>query len=137
MTIRLEHVLIPARDQDASARFLADLLGLEVSRESSGAPPGYFAVVRVEDITLDFASMEEFDSHHYAFAVDDERLDAVLARIEAMGLQYSADPGHRQVGRLNDNDGGRGLYVHDPDGHNLEFLTRPITDGPASHGTPA
>jgi len=34
---------------------------------------------------------------------------------------------HQRSGELNDNNGGRGLYVYDPDGHNLEFLTRPTT----------
>jgi catechol 2,3-dioxygenase-like lactoylglutathione lyase family enzyme len=127
MTLRLEHLLVPARDQDRSARFLADLLGLEVSGESSGAPAGHFAVVRVEDVTIDFATSAQVDPHHLAFAVDDETFDAILERIRAAGLSYSADPSHQRPGELNANDGGRGLYVHDPDGHNLEFLTRPIT----------
>lgn len=130
MTIRLEHLLVPARDKQRSARFLADLLGLDVTYESSGAPTGHFAVVRVGDITLDFADIERFDPHHYAFAVDDETFDAIYDRIQAQGLHYSADPAHQRPGELNDNDGGRGLYVHDPDDHNLEFLTRPITDEP-------
>lgn len=127
MTLRLEHLLIPARDQDRSARFLADLLGLKVSGESSGSAAAHFAVVRVQDITIDFATIAQFDPHHLAFAVDDETFDAILDRIRATELQYSADPTHQRPGQLNDNNGGRGLYVYDPDGHNLEFLTRPIT----------
>ncbi len=31
MTLRLEHVLVPVHDQERSARFLADLLGLQVT----------------------------------------------------------------------------------------------------------
>jgi len=127
MTLRLEHVLVPVHDQERSARFLADLLGLQVTGESSGSPAGHFAVVRVEDITIDFGTIEQFDPHHLAFAVDDETFDAVLARIRFAGIEYSADSTHHRPGELNDNDGGRGLYLHDPDGHNLEFLTRPIT----------
>ena len=127
MTLRLEHVFVPVRDQERSARFLADLLGLQVTGESSGSPAGHFAVVRVEDITIDFATIEQFDPHHLAFAVDDETFAAILARIRAAGIQYTADPTHQRPGELNDNNGGRGLYLHDPDGHNLEFLTRPIT----------
>lgn len=48
MTLRLEHLVIPARDQERSARFLADLLGLQVTGESSGSPAAHFAVVRVK-----------------------------------------------------------------------------------------
>ena len=43
-----DDVLVPARDQERSAR---DLLGLEVTRDSSGSPAAHFAVVRVEGIT--------------------------------------------------------------------------------------
>jgi catechol 2,3-dioxygenase-like lactoylglutathione lyase family enzyme len=127
MTLRLEHVLVPARDQQAAARFLADLLELEVTGESSGSSEAHFAVVRVGDLTLDYATTQKFDPHHYAFATDDETFDAVLGRVRDAGLEYSADPLHERGGTLNSNNGGRGFYVRDPDGHNLEFLTRPIT----------
>ncbi|WP_018538121.1 hypothetical protein [Streptomyces sp. MspMP-M5] len=39
-------------------------------------------------------------------------------------LEFWADPYHRRSGQLNDMHGGRGCYVNDPDGHNLEFFTR-------------
>ncbi len=32
-------------------------------------------------------------------------------------------------GRINHNDGGRGLYFEDPDGHLLEIITRPYGSG--------
>jgi catechol 2,3-dioxygenase-like lactoylglutathione lyase family enzyme len=127
MTVRVEHLLLPSRNQRRAAAFLAELLDLEVSGASSGAPDGYFSVVRVGDITIDYADMERFSSHHVAFAVEDETFDAIFGRVQAQGLEFSADPAHRRTGELNDNDGGRGFYIHDPDGHNLEFLTRPIT----------
>lgn len=78
MTLRLEHLLIPARDQERAARFLADLLDLQVIRESSGSSAAHFAVVRVENITIDFATIEQFHPHHLAFAVDDETFDAIV-----------------------------------------------------------
>lgn len=127
MTLRLEHALVPSRDQQAGARFLADLLDLEVTGQSSGSPDGHFAVVRIGDITLDYATMQQFDPQHYAFATDEETFDAVLGRVQDADLQYSADPLHQQPGTLNTNNGGRGFYVRDTDGHNLEFLTHPIT----------
>lgn len=57
----------------------------------------------------------------------DATFDAVLARVQDARLQCSADPRHERAGKLSGNNGGRGFYVRDPDGHNLEFLTRPIT----------
>jgi catechol 2,3-dioxygenase-like lactoylglutathione lyase family enzyme len=122
MPAKLDHTIVKVSDKHASARFYVDLLGLE--------PPstfGPFVVVRVDnEVSLDFA-----DDHgrpqpqHYAFLVTEEEFDQVLARIHARGLPYWADPGHRQSGRVNTNDGGRGLYWDDPDGHNLEILTVP------------
>jgi catechol 2,3-dioxygenase-like lactoylglutathione lyase family enzyme len=127
VSVRVEHLLLPSHDPKRSARFLADLLDLEVSGESSGSPAGYFSVVRVGDITIDYANMPQVSPHHVAFAVDDDTFDAILGRVRSAGLEYSADPIHRRSGELNGNDGGRGFYVRDPAGHNLEFLTRPIT----------
>jgi catechol 2,3-dioxygenase-like lactoylglutathione lyase family enzyme len=127
MSIRVEHLLLPSHDPERSAQFLADLLDLEVSGESSGSPAGYFSVVRVGDITIDYGDMPQVSPHHVAFAVDDDTFDAILRRVRSAGLEYSADPMHQRRGELNGNDGGRGFYVHDPDGHNLEFLTQPIT----------
>ena len=68
MTITLNHTIIPARDKQASAEFFARIFGLKVE-----SPVGHFAAVRVNDtLTFDFAKQEEFESHHYAFHVNDE-----------------------------------------------------------------
>jgi len=32
-------------------------------------------------------------------------------------------------GEINHNDGGRGVYFSDPDGHYLEVITRPYGSG--------
>jgi catechol 2,3-dioxygenase-like lactoylglutathione lyase family enzyme len=127
VTLRVEHLLLPSNDQQRAARFLAGLLGLDVTEESSGSAAAHFSVVRVGDITIDYGDMPNVAPHHVAFAVDDDTFDEILGRVKRANLEYSADPAHRQPGQLNGNDGGRGFYVRDPDGHNLEFLTRPIT----------
>ena len=49
--------------------------------------------------------------------------------MKAEGIEYYADPGHRQAGQTNTRDHGRGFYFSDPDGHNLEVLTRPYGSG--------
>tara|TARA_R110002049_G_scaffold140930_4_gene302273 strand:- start:585 stop:965 length:381 start_codon:yes stop_codon:yes gene_type:complete len=125
MTIRINHILLPARDKDASARFLADILGCEVSDKSAGAPSGRFAVIRLDDgSTLDFAEMENVTPVHIAFEVTEDGFDAILNRLTANGVTYSADPRHRRQGEINANEGGRGLYFQDSDGHNFELLTK-------------
>jgi catechol 2,3-dioxygenase-like lactoylglutathione lyase family enzyme len=121
MTIVLNHTIIPARDKQASARFFADLLGLCVAE-----PAGPFAPVRVnDDLTLDFDDRHEFTPGHYAFLVDDETFDRVLERLERAGTDVDFGAGvdggwNRQINRLN---GGRGVYVRDPDGHSYELFT--------------
>ncbi|MDQ3274002.1 MAG: VOC family protein, partial [Actinomycetota bacterium] len=68
-------------------------------------------------------------SQHYAFLVSDRKFDEIFGRIRERKLSYWADPYHREPDEINTRDGGRGLYFDDPDGHNLEILTRPYGSG--------
>ncbi len=126
MAITLNHLIVPARDKVASARFVADLLGLTVGGKSPGnAPEGHFAVVPVGETHLDFFDVAQFEPHHYAFLVDDQEFDAILRRVKQAGLEYSADPLHKEPNQVNYLEGGRGFYFRELNGHNLEVLTRP------------
>lgn len=125
MSAVLDHVLVPARDKERSATFLAEMLGLGVTRESAGSPPGRFAVVRVGGVSLDFDDVESFEAHHYAFAVSEQEFDAILARVHDAGIEHSADPRHQRPGEINHWNDGRRAYFRGPDGHNYELLTRP------------
>jgi catechol 2,3-dioxygenase-like lactoylglutathione lyase family enzyme len=126
MSIHLNHTIVPARDPRASAAFLADILG-------RGTPVrfGPFHGVSLDNgVTLDYMRADgDITWHHYAFIVSEKEFDQILGRIRERGLQYWADPGHLRAGEINHNDGGRGLYWEDPDGHNLEIITRPYGSG--------
>lgn len=124
MAITLNHTLVPAHDKDSSAHWLADLLELRVEDRSPTNPSGRFAVVRVGETSLDFADAKNFQPHHYAFLVIDVAFDSILARVKDRGLPYAADPAYQKPGVLNHYNGGRGVYFRDPNGHNLELLTR-------------
>ena len=126
MPVQLNHTVVSARDKQVSADFLAEILGL-----STPAPFGPFLMVQAEnEVTLDFIdSGGEVVSQHYAFLVSDGEFDEIFGRIRERGLSYWADPFHREPGEINTRDGGRGLYFDDPDGHNLEILTRPYGSG--------
>ena len=122
MAITLNHTIVPARDKEAAARFFARIFGLRADE----APGGHFAPVRVnEGLTLLFDQETDFESHHYAFHVDDGEFDAIMARVKAAGLRYGSAPWSLEDGKLNDWNGGRGVYFTDPDGHILELMTVP------------
>lgn len=57
--------------------------------------------------------------------VSEEEFDAGFERIQRAGITCCADPHLRQEGRINHNDGGRGVYFRDPAGHGMEIMTRP------------
>ena len=117
MTIELNHTIIPARDKRASAKFLADILGLEAGPEWS-----HFVPVRTSNgVTLDYADATDFRRQHYAFLVSESEFDAALSRIKAAGIAFYADFNRAGRGQINHLYGGRGLYFDDPDGHLLEI----------------
>ncbi|GGR70034.1 hypothetical protein GCM10010252_05230 [Streptomyces aureoverticillatus] len=123
MTIELNHTIVTATDKKASAQFLADILGLEV-----GPQYGPFIPVTIPNgVTLDYYEGDggPFVPQHYAFLVSDEEFDAIFGRIKERGLTYWADPYHKLENQINTNDGGRGVYWDDPDGHKLEIITKP------------
>ncbi|MEU0570488.1 VOC family protein [Nonomuraea sp. NPDC005983] len=122
MTAQLNHTIVEATDRDGTAAFLADLLGLEP------APVyGPFRVVELGNgVSLDVLQADgPVHPQHYAFLVTEEEFDQIWGRIKERGLPFWADPHHRAAGEINTNDGGRGLYWSDPNGHNLEIITRP------------
>lgn len=122
MSIKLNHTIIQAKNAEASAQFLTEVLGLN--------PPtsfGPFIVVKLHnDVSLDFRTVSDhIIPRHFAFLVDDREFDEIFSRITQKKLKYWADPGRREPQKINHNDGGRGCYFLDPDGHFLEIITRP------------
>lgn len=126
MAIELNHTIVPARDAHASATFLAEILGRDAPVRF-----GPFWVVTLDNgVSLDFqASDEAMPIEHYAFLVSEAEFDSIFERIKARGLPYWADPAHLRPFEINRNDGGRGLYWNDPNGHYLEIITRPYGSG--------
>jgi extradiol dioxygenase family protein len=123
MAVALNHTIVHARDKHASATLLASILGV-----TAPTPYGPFLVVQVDnDVSLDFLQVTDPHSQHYAFLVGEDDFDAIFGRIRQRDLPYWADPFHRLPGEINTNDGGRGVYWDDPDGHILEIITKPYS----------
>jgi catechol 2,3-dioxygenase-like lactoylglutathione lyase family enzyme len=121
MTIELDHVIVSSRDRVASARLLAQLLGVPWDETAFGV----FSPVYINDgLTFDFIQADPpFPVEHFCFRVDDAAFDAILGRIAEAGIAWRSKvrgPVDRQV----DTDyGGRGVYWNEPDGHQWEMLT--------------
>ncbi len=122
MAVALNHTIVWSSDRNAAAEFFTEMYGL---------PPAddlyRFKVVKLaNDVSIDFADSEgPISPQHYAMMVSEAEFDGILARIESRGVPYWADPGRSQPGKINRNDGGRGVYFEGPDGHFFEALTVP------------
>jgi catechol 2,3-dioxygenase-like lactoylglutathione lyase family enzyme len=132
MTVMLNHTIVWCRNRDVSARYLSEVLGLEDAK-----PWGPFMIVEMGNgVSLDFHefydSNREILPQHYAFLVAEQEFDEIFGRIQSRGQDYWADPGQHTRGEINHNDGGRGVYFQDPDGHLLEIITRPYGAGTTS-----
>lgn len=120
MTITLNHTIVPARDKAAAAKFFAHIFGLKRGRSD------HFAPVRVnKSLTLLFDDDSKFESHHYAFHVSNREFDAILRRVKQAHIVFGSAPWSLDDGKLNDWNGGRGVYFKDPNGHVLELMTEP------------
>jgi len=126
MAAQLNHTIVWVFDQTRSALFLAEMLGRPAPTRF-----GCFDVVELDNgVSPDFATADgPIRPQHYAFLIGEADFDAVLGRIHQQGLDHWADPMRRRPGEINHNDGGRGVYFPDPDGHHLEVITRPYGGG--------
>jgi catechol 2,3-dioxygenase-like lactoylglutathione lyase family enzyme len=126
MTVQLNHTIVQCRDKQRSARFLTEILGLP-----DPVRFGPFLVVEVDNgASLDFDESDgEIARQHYAFLIGEDDFDEIFGRIRDRELQYWPDPFKSRPGEINRNDGGRGVYFEDPDGHLLEVITRPYGSG--------
>src|SRR5581483_7456997 len=97
MAIVLDHTIVPAHDNEASARFFAEMFGLPYN-----GPNGHFAPVKVnESLTLDFDTRDSFEGHHYAFYIGDQEFDARLERVKAAGRKWGSGPRSHEDGQIN------------------------------------
>ena len=97
MSITLNHTIVPSRDKEAGARFFARVFGLDYAGLF-----GHFAQVRVNgDLALDWDNRDGFESHHYAFVVNDQEFDDIFGRLKAEGVAYGSGPTSPSDGQIN------------------------------------
>jgi len=126
MSVELNHTIVHAVDARRSAKFLGDIRGVV-----AGDKWGPFYPVSVDHgMALDYVDDPgPFTAQHYAFLVSDDVFDAAHRRLVAGDITIYADPHQHRPGQINHNDGGRGVYFEDPDGHLMELITVPYGGG--------
>lgn len=119
MAIELDHVIVPTHDQVASAKRLAELLGVPWAESAVGP----FSPVYVnEGLTLDFLETDErFPVYHFCFRVGPEEFDAILGRLQAAGIPYRSSVRGPVDHQVHPDFGN--IYWNEPDGHQWEMLT--------------
>lgn len=122
MVINFNHTIIATQNNKVAADFLAEILGLPAP-----TPFGPFMVVTTDNgVDLDFmTTSEKIQPKHYAFLISESEFDKIFQRICSKKIPYWADHRKELPYQINNNDGGRGLYFNDPNGHFLEILTQP------------
>lgn len=120
MGLVIDHIVIPAYDHEASARFFAQITGLEYA-----GPDRHFAPVQVsETFTIAFISAEGFTNYHLGFHIGEADFEAVLSQLQAAGVPYGNDPREPANMRTDHPFGGHGLFFVDPNGHLFEVMTK-------------
>ena len=119
MPIELDHTIVPSRNQVASAKRLAELLGVPWAKSAIGP----FSPVYVnEGLTLDFIETKEsFPIYHFCFRVSQKDFEAILGRVKAAGIPFRSSP-HGPMDMKVDPQYGN-FYWNEPDGHMWEVLT--------------
>jgi catechol 2,3-dioxygenase-like lactoylglutathione lyase family enzyme len=130
--IQLQRTVVPAKDRTRASQFFAEVFGLSVK-------VGRLAQVRVnETLTLDFVDEADEGSwprfarpgrgHHFVFQVDDAEFAAILGRVRENGILFGSEPLRANNGRVGAQNGGRRVYLEDPDGHLLAVTTAAETE---------
>ena len=71
MAVQLNHTIVPVTDKEVSARFLAEILGLDPPQ-----PFGPFLCLETANgVSLDYDDRGLPEHHHYAFLVTEEEFD--------------------------------------------------------------
>lgn len=152
MVYDCDHIGIQVRDVERSAKFYEENLGFErVERWSLSHPYVQRVVGYYPDVTLEIALLKIPGSHlfleileyrgvdgtpvdpatanpgtaHFCLFVDD--LDELYAKLTAKGVEFVSNV---QTPTWGPNQGGRLVYMKDPDGIRVELVqTRKRSDG--------
>jgi catechol 2,3-dioxygenase-like lactoylglutathione lyase family enzyme len=119
--LSLDHVSLPVRSLEASAKFYSDVLGLEPIANGSGKANIRWFGIGGEDalhiIEAGASGWRPDKACHFAMRIAD--FDGFIAGLRARGIRF-----HDWMGTADNvtarPDGFRQIFIEDPDGHWVE-----------------
>lgn len=112
----LNHLALPVKDPEKSARFYADLFNMEITYSSPTV--AFVKTIGATDmIALSRSEVEVVssrDTMHFGFWVDPEQFDEALRTIEERSVKKVSEPSRREIGRY--------VFIEDPNGYTVEIF---------------
>lgn len=112
----LNHIALPVKDPERSAKFYAGLFNMEIISVSPDT--AFLKTVGAEDlIALGRSDVQVVSSRatlHFGFSVDSAQFDAAVRTIEENSVTKISEPSRRQMGRY--------IFIEDPDGYTVEIF---------------
>lgn len=112
----LNHLALPARDPEGTAKFYVDLFGMVALWSSPDAvflsTPGrrdLLALSRSETVIE-----SSRDRMHFGFTVEADQFDEALRLVEEHSIPIVAGPDERETGRY--------VFLEDPEGYTVEIF---------------
>ena len=116
VTNGLNHLALPVRDPERSARFYADLFNMEIALSSPDV--AFLQTAGASDLIAlsrsDGPVGSSRETMHFGFSVDPEQFDAAIRAIEERDVKTVAGPSERAIGRY--------IFIEDPDGYTVEIF---------------
>lgn len=113
----LNHVAIYVRDLEVATQFYGEVLGFPLlPRPAFGFPGAWFALGKQELHLIVSTQEETRHAVHFALVVEDAH--ATYAELLRRGVTSVRPPGLRP-------DGAVQVFLHDPDGYEIEFTSFP------------
>lgn len=109
MPIESDHTLVSSHHKLASAKMLAELLGVPWAESGAGTSRRSLSITVSRSISSR-RLVDPFPIYHFCFRVRQLEFDAILARLHAAGIAYRSSVRGPMDGQVNTDFGSNMIY---------------------------